>query len=199
MAIQLTYKSETHCISEWSKISGVSATTIRRRYHKGWPPEKCLQPIQQCKSHPKLKLTYNGETHYLSEWAEKTGIRYQTIRTRYNKGLTAKECLKQPLKRHPLPKIVYAGCSLTFQQWAKKLGIDVTIIRSRYYKGWSPKECLFGRKRLSWSPKKIIEITYNGETHGVYGWASILHIQTNTIYNRYYRGWSPKECLFGRQ
>lgn len=40
--VVLTYNGETHNIEEWSDITGISAKTIRTRYHLGWSAEKIL-------------------------------------------------------------------------------------------------------------------------------------------------------------
>lgn len=46
----VTYKGETHHIKEWSKIIGISESTIYSRIYRGLPVEKVLAP----------KLLYNG-------------------------------------------------------------------------------------------------------------------------------------------
>lgn len=48
----------------------------------------------------KTQLTYNGETHNLSEWSNITGIKYNTLLQRYHKGLTAQEILYNDLNYH---------------------------------------------------------------------------------------------------
>lgn len=40
--IILDYKGESHGIPEWAKITGIPASTIRWRYHKGWFVEDIL-------------------------------------------------------------------------------------------------------------------------------------------------------------
>lgn len=38
----LTFKDKTHCISEWSEITGISQTAIKNRLYRGWSVEKAL-------------------------------------------------------------------------------------------------------------------------------------------------------------
>lgn len=38
--IYITYHGETHCISEWSEITGLSHKLIYQRYYQGYPLEK---------------------------------------------------------------------------------------------------------------------------------------------------------------
>lgn len=46
--VYITYKNETKCIAEWSKITGISETTIRNRVAKGWDSEKIFTtPVNQ--------------------------------------------------------------------------------------------------------------------------------------------------------
>ena len=41
---QITINGLTHCISEWSEISGVAYKCINDRIKRGWPPERLLEP-----------------------------------------------------------------------------------------------------------------------------------------------------------
>lgn len=44
----ITYNGETHCISEWAEIKGLSHSVISARIKKGWVIEKVLnQPVRQ--------------------------------------------------------------------------------------------------------------------------------------------------------
>jgi len=38
----LTYNGETHCVSEWAEITGLSQLLIAKRKRKGWPDDECL-------------------------------------------------------------------------------------------------------------------------------------------------------------
>lgn len=40
-AVELTYRGETHCITEWAEILGIKARTIRGRIARGWTGD-CL-------------------------------------------------------------------------------------------------------------------------------------------------------------
>jgi hypothetical protein len=42
------------------------------------------------------RLTYNGETLLIAEWARRTGIPRQTIRNRIERGDSPEECLRGP-------------------------------------------------------------------------------------------------------
>lgn len=49
--VNLTYRGETHCISEWSELTGIKAGTISYRIKHGWSAEEVLTiPVDQTKN-----------------------------------------------------------------------------------------------------------------------------------------------------
>lgn len=46
------------------------------------------------------RLTFNGETHCASEWADRLGISRQTLNTRLGRGWSISEALTRPVRRH---------------------------------------------------------------------------------------------------
>lgn len=44
---KITINGETHCISEWSEVSGVPPDTLLKRIEAGWPPEKLIIPARK--------------------------------------------------------------------------------------------------------------------------------------------------------
>ena len=46
----ITYKGETHCLTDWSKILGIADSTLQRRLTSGWSVEDAFtKPIQRHK------------------------------------------------------------------------------------------------------------------------------------------------------
>lgn len=43
--VYITANGETHTASEWSRITGINATTIRYRIRKGWDDEKAITKV----------------------------------------------------------------------------------------------------------------------------------------------------------
>ena len=40
--IKITYNGQTHCLTEWARITGINFYTLQSRYKKGWDVEKML-------------------------------------------------------------------------------------------------------------------------------------------------------------
>lgn len=77
---------------DWALSSGYQSeadkykcTIDRIDNNKGYSPENCRWVSQKAQSNNKGNnhlLTYNGETHTITEWSEITGIRKDTLRRR---------------------------------------------------------------------------------------------------------------------
>lgn len=69
---------------------------------KGYSPENCrwvTQKQQLRNTRRNRRISYKGETHCLSEWAELTAISYPTLKARYYAGWTPKQILTIPVSR----------------------------------------------------------------------------------------------------
>lgn len=40
--IKITYNGQTHCLAEWSRITGINFYTLHSRHKKGWDTERML-------------------------------------------------------------------------------------------------------------------------------------------------------------
>lgn len=78
----VTYKGETHTVSEWSRKLGIPYKTLFKRINDGWSVEKAFN-TEYCPLY--CKVSYNGETHSIAEWARIKGIAYDTLKQRLNK------------------------------------------------------------------------------------------------------------------
>lgn len=84
----IEYDGIRKTIAEWSRETGLHRTTIKSRLDHGKSPKEALS-----KPWKPLEITYNGETHRVSEWAAILNIRYSLIIKRYRKGLPINEVL----------------------------------------------------------------------------------------------------------
>jgi len=105
----ITYNGETHLLIEWAETTGIPSGVLRRRlFEAGWSPKRALTTppgtewrynTRDCKSN--VRITYNGETRVLAEWAEITGIPYSTLRARFQHAKwTPERALTTPVRGH---------------------------------------------------------------------------------------------------
>lgn len=75
----------------------------RKNYDKGYSPENCtwIPCRDQAKNRRTVRLiTYNGETHNISEWAKITGIPRRTLLMRLgSKNFTTQEAFEKPVNK----------------------------------------------------------------------------------------------------
>lgn len=89
-----------------------------------------------------------------------------------------------------------------FYDWAMSNGYqeDLTIERIDNDGNYSPDNCKwipFGEQAKN--RRNSVRISYAGVTRTAYEWAKILGWGHDTVRQRYHRGWSEEECLFGRR
>ena len=64
-------------------------------------------------------------------------------------------------------------------------------------KPYSKENCFWAPKGCEARPKITLE--YNGRTQTLLEWADELNASFKAMKTRYYRGWTPKEVLFGKE
>lgn len=89
---------------KWALVSGYQdALTIDRIDVNGnYCPENCRwvdMKTQMNNTRANRRITQNGETRTMAEWAARTGIAYETIRYRATSGKPADDVLRLPQKR----------------------------------------------------------------------------------------------------
>lgn len=88
--LKLTIGKKTLCITEWSRRSGISHSTIARRLDRGWSPRKAVFTSLERNGHHKF-LTINGQTKSVFYWAKKFGVTPSTAYRRLERGLDIDE------------------------------------------------------------------------------------------------------------
>jgi hypothetical protein len=75
-------------------------TLERLDNNKGYSKENCIWADRKAQGRNKrnnVMITLDGETHPLSVWAERTGLKYATVHQRIRKGWTPEAAIKTPL------------------------------------------------------------------------------------------------------
>ncbi len=107
----------------------------------GYEPNNCrwANSTQQNRNRRNYNwwLTHNGETLTIAEWAERGGIRQDTLRYRLKHGWDIDRAIYAPLTEYPTYEM--NGKSQMLQQWADEFGIDHQTLRARLKYGWDFK------------------------------------------------------------
>lgn len=93
----LTFHGETHSIAEWSELLDIRSTTINDRLSSGWDVEKALStPDGTSQDNIRTRaLTFDNQTHTLSEWSRRTGISTATLSRRLSRGWSVEKALSR--------------------------------------------------------------------------------------------------------
>ena len=81
----LTYKGETHPVTEWAEILGMGKGTLETRINKyGWSIERAFNtPVRKCnRSGTNRYLTFNNKTQTITQWAKEFGMGFNTLYSR---------------------------------------------------------------------------------------------------------------------
>lgn len=88
----LTFNGQTHCVSEWAEITGLTASAIYRRIKNGWSTTDVLT-IPATGSHANKLIEFKGQRLGLAEWAKKIGISTNGLHTRISRGWSLERAL----------------------------------------------------------------------------------------------------------
>lgn len=143
----ITFKGKTMYVDEWAKELNIAENTLRGRLSNAkWTLEESLTKGFYGKSAQEEKITFKGETKYLSEWAAEIGLSASGLYQRlHSYGWSVEKALTTINKkgRTTSNKVTFNGNTLTLAEWSEKTGIPQMTIYHRLYKyGWSEEEAL---------------------------------------------------------
>lgn len=101
--VNLTFKGETLCVTEWAERTGLNRDMIQGRLRKGWSIERTLTEHSGAwlRNNPHTRfITLDGQTKSLAEWAELTGLGATTITFRLKSGWSTGKALTTPAQIH---------------------------------------------------------------------------------------------------
>jgi hypothetical protein len=157
-----------------------------------YSPESCRWATAKEQSNNKRnhhKMTLDGRTQNMSQWAEELDIDPSGILSRLARGWSEEETLKTPsLDENKYYK--YKDEVISHQKLAVKYGIHEATLRDRLKKGWSLDDALntptnFHHKTL----------TLNGETKTIAEWSDATSLPWKLIHSRIAEGWSVEQIL----
>lgn len=93
------------------------------------------------------RLTHDGRTMTITEWASFLGRPFRLIQSRIANGWTVEKALTHPQidnhePRHTTTRFEYDGKSHTLTEWAAITGLAREAIRGRLRSGWSIEDAL---------------------------------------------------------
>ena len=183
---------------EWAISNGYNKElTIDRIYpNEGYNPRNCKWSTKKEQSYNRsmsVKLTYNGKTMYLTQWAEELNIDKKTLSWRYRNGWSDEEILTRP-RDYKESKLTLNGETHSMSKWGRITGINVSTISARIRDGWSVEDAL-----TKSSNDREIKITYNNKTKTLKEWAEYLGVPKLRLNNRRNKGWTDEEIIEGKR
>lgn len=180
---------------DWAINNGYNEnlTIDRIDSEKEYSPDNCKWSTKKEQAYNRsmsVKLTLNGRTMHMTEWAEELGIDKKTLSWRYRNGWSDEEILSN--KKDII--LEYNGECKNLLEWSKQTGIKKSTLWDRYNKGWKVKDILTRKPK-----DREIKITYNNERKTISEWAKILNVPKSRLNNRYTRGWTDEEIIKGKR
>ena len=183
---------------DWAINNGYNEnlTIDRIDSEKEYSPDNCKWSTKKEQAYNRsmsVRLTLNGRTMYMTEWAEELEIDKKILSWRYNNGWSDEEILSRP-RDYKESKLSLNGKTHSMSEWSRITGIKVATISDRMKKGWSVEDA------LTKSPNdREIKITHNKETRTLTEWAKMLDVPKTRLSNRYRRGWTDEEIIIGKR
>lgn len=141
------------------------------------------------------KVTYQGNTKCLRDWAKKTGISEKTLANRLNAGWSIEDTLFTKPRRN---LVTYQGITKPLCEWAKDYSIPRSVLSERLRKShWSIEKALTTpvESYRAQDTRFSIPITYQGITKPLFAWAEELGFGNWVLLYRLEKDWTPEEIL----
>ena len=183
---------------DWAINNGYNEnlTIDRIDSEKEYSPDNCKWSTKKEQAYNRsisVKLTLNGRTMYMTEWAEELEIDKKILSWGYNNGWSDEEISTRP-RDYKENKLTLNGETHSMSEWSRITGIKVATISYRIKKGWSVEDTL-----TKSSNDREIKITYNNKTKTLKEWAEYLDIPKLRLNNRRNKGWSDEEIIEGKR
>lgn len=95
---RLELNGVSRSIGEWANLLGITRTALHQRLANGWSIERALTTPRQARGTGKgMVLEHDGQRLTLKQWADRLGVRKNTLEARLMKGWTIERTLTTPI------------------------------------------------------------------------------------------------------
>mgnify|MGYP003503506638 FL=1 len=168
---------------------------------KGYSKENCrwATTSEQARNTRQTRMVmYQGKEICLKDFCEENGYEFNLIYRKVLRGMPLEEALVSKRYSHH-HSIEINGVTGTLMYWSKIYGFSHTVASSKLKKGKTIESIIESsnkkRKELATGRASVL-LEYNGRSKSICEWSKELNIQSQTIFNRYKRGYSIEDCLY---
>lgn len=165
---------------------------IERRDNDGpYSKENCAWASQLEQANNKrnnVRLTFDGQTLTLPQWARRCHLPEKALWLRVNRHRwPAWQALTTPLNGSRHAYLTLNGETKSVKEWSKLTGLGKTTIHQRLYYGWTVERALTALTRRL--------LTLNGVSRSVREWAKVLGFSKSALKGRLRAGWPVERAL----
>jgi len=172
-------------LADMGKKPSSEHTIDRINNDLGYSPENCRWALmdEQCNNRrSNRRVTINGETKTISQWARKSGLSSQVILNRVDKLGWGEQKLLTPLFKK---KVCYMGQVGTLTQLSISIGFNYDTVRQRIEKlGWSLEKAIETPAKFAKGGASLETFSAFGETLTLKQWSAKTGIKYVTLLAR---------------
>lgn len=180
-------------------LGGEKPEVVGKSFEKPSARKPCPNPVGLwAEVRESGKLTYNGKSQTLEQWAKETGLSIKTIKNRITRRFTVDRVLYVPsLGGAPIEKrlqgdthtFTFQGETLSLVEWSRKLGIQYATLYDRINRGW-PVERAFTEPL---EEETVLE--FQGRRQTINEWSDEIGVTPAAIRKRMRKGFSIERVL----
>ena len=189
---------DTFLVDMGYRPGGKHEYTLERINTNGnYEPENCKWATYREQNRNKrfnVKLTHNGQTKLLIDWADELGVRRSLLwgRLRNKRRPSIANILGlSTTEWHAMyrRKYTFNDFTLNAEEWAKKIGISYSTLIERMRKWGVEKSLSYGKGET------IPTYTFNGKTQRLSQWAKELGVKMSMLSKRLWYGMSVDQAF----